>query len=77
MKLNQGNMNRIPFIMPPEPISRAFSETVAPLFGQLCANVDQSATIASLRDTLLPKLLSGALAVTDSQAIAEVSHELN
>ena len=62
-KLNQGNMNRIPFILPPPAISKAFAVTIAPLYAQIRANTDQSGTFATLRDTLLPKLLSGTLQI--------------
>ena len=60
-KLNQGNMNRIPFMLPPPEISQAFAMTIDPLFAQIRANTDQSHTLATLRDTLLPKLLSGEI----------------
>ena len=65
-KLNQGNMNRIPFICPPPEIGQAFSKTIDPLFAQIRANTEQSHTLATLRDTLLPKLLSGELSVGHS-----------
>jgi len=62
-KLNQGNMNRIEFILPPPEINRAFAKTIEPLFAQIRANTDQSRTLAILRDTLLPKLLSGEVSL--------------
>jgi type I restriction enzyme S subunit len=64
-KLNQGNMNRIPFIIPAPEIGEAFGDQIAPLFARIRANTDQSRTLATLRDTLLPKLLSGELSVED------------
>ena len=60
-KLNQGNMNRIPFMLPPPEIGQAFARTIEPLFAQIRANTEQSRTLATLRDTLLPKLLNGEL----------------
>ncbi len=62
-KLNQGNMHRIEFMLPPPEISKAFAKTIEPLFAQIRANTDQSRTLATLRDTLLPKLLSGELSI--------------
>jgi type I restriction enzyme S subunit len=44
-------------------ILKGFSDIVAPWFSKLRANSEQSRTLAALRDTLLPKLLSGAVAV--------------
>jgi type I restriction enzyme S subunit len=62
-KLNQGNMNRIPFMLAPPEIGQAFAKAIEPLFAQIRANTEQSRTLATLRDTLLPKLLSGELSV--------------
>ncbi len=64
-KLNQGNMNRIPFMLPPPEIGQAFAKTIEPLFAQIRANTEQSRTLATLRDTLLPKLLSGEVSITN------------
>jgi type I restriction enzyme S subunit len=44
-------------------ILEAFHRTSAPLFEQAEANRAQSRTLATLRDTLLPKLLSGELSM--------------
>lgn len=66
-KLNQGNMNRIPFMIPAPEIGQAFSKAIDPLFAQIRANTEQSRTLATLRDTLLPKLLSGELSVGDEE----------
>jgi type I restriction enzyme, S subunit len=64
-KLNQGNMNRIPFMLPPPEIGQAFAKAIEPLFAQIRANTDQSRTLATLRDSLLPKLLSGELSLAE------------
>lgn len=53
--------------LPNDPeILEAFHRICAPLFEQAEANRNQSRTLATLRDTLLPKLLSGELRVPDS-----------
>ena len=50
--------------LPEKPgILEAFHRTCAPLFEQAEANRIQSRTLATLRDTLLPKLLSEELSV--------------
>jgi hypothetical protein len=41
---------------------------VAPLYTQVTANLHQSRTLATLRDALLPKLLSGELPVVAATA---------
>jgi type I restriction enzyme, S subunit len=53
--------------LPNEPkILEAFHRACAPLFEQAEANRSQSRTLATLRETLLPKLLSGELSVTET-----------
>jgi len=46
-------------------IARRFNELTAPLMATIKANSHQSRTLATLRDTLLPKLLSGELSVNE------------
>jgi type I restriction enzyme S subunit len=48
-------------MIPPKPIIEAFDSQVMLLMKLQKANEDQSRTLATLRDTLLPKLLSGEL----------------
>jgi type I restriction enzyme S subunit len=50
-------------IFPPANLTAAFDRTVAPLLSQIRANLHQSCTLATLRDTLLPRLLNGELRV--------------
>lgn len=47
--------------LPPVPLLEAFEKQVGPLLAAVDANLHQSRTLATLRDTLLPKLLSGEL----------------
>lgn len=52
-------------LLAPKEVLLAFDRQVTPLFQQVHANLHQSRTLATLRDTLLPKLLSGELSVVD------------
>ncbi len=55
--------------LPNQPkILEAFHRISAPLFEQAEANRTQSRTLATLRDTLLPKLLSGELSLKEATA---------
>ena len=56
--------------VPPPAIARRFDELTAPLMAKIKANSTESRTLATLRDTLLPKLLSGELSVNESNAVA-------
>src|SRR5207248_301014 len=48
-------------LLPTPDILRAFNQQVTPLFQLLRANLYESRTLTSLRDTLLPPLLTGKL----------------
>jgi type I restriction enzyme S subunit len=47
--------------IPPPALIQAFTEMAKPMFDRINRNTEQSRTLATLRDTLLPKLLSGEL----------------
>ena len=48
-------------VIPPPPLVDAFAALAKPMFDQINRNIDQSRTLAILRDTLLPKLLRGEM----------------
>ena len=54
-------------IRPPEPLLAQFETKVGPLLERTLACRRESRTLASLRDTLLPKLISGELRVEDAE----------
>ena len=64
-KLNQRNLKAIPQVVPAGPTCRVFSRLVAPLFARLRLNTDECSVLVALRDTLLPKLISGEIRVPD------------
>ena len=53
--------------MPSAQILRIFECRTIPNMGKIKANVAESRTLAALRDTLLPKLLSGELRIKDAE----------
>jgi type I restriction enzyme, S subunit len=50
-------------VLPPRQVLEVFEKTVYPTFHRILLNTEESATLATLRDTLLPKFLSGELRV--------------
>jgi type I restriction enzyme S subunit len=61
-------------VLRPSPaIAEAFCRIVEPLRRQQADNENQSRTLAALRDTLLPKLLSGELSVASLDAKPEAA----
>lgn len=57
--------------IPPQEIMQKFQETVRPWFEMLKTNDEESQTLAEIRDTLLPKLLSGELRLGDAEKFIE------
>jgi type I restriction enzyme S subunit len=64
-KLSQARMGMTPFIFAGAAVCRAFGDAVRPFFAKLRANTDQSNMLTALRDTLLPKLVTGEIRVAD------------
>ena len=62
-----GDMARYAVVLPPDPIAKAFTEQIRPSVRRILASIHQSCTLAALRDTLLPKLISGELRVKDAE----------
>jgi len=50
-------------LVPTSDAIEAYTDIVAPAYGRIADNVDQNETLSSLRDTLLPKLISGELRI--------------
>ena len=60
-------------IVPSEPILKATRTIVEPLVDRVVANNLESRTLHTLRDTLLPKLLSGEVRVKQAEKMMEAS----
>lgn len=56
-------------VQPPEPLLGELETMAGPIMMRVLANERQSNTLAALRDTLLPKLISGELRVADVERI--------
>lgn len=61
---NIAYMNSI--VIPSNEILKRFDAAVMPLFKLIHLNIEQSRTLAAIRDTLLPKLISGEIRVPDA-----------
>lgn len=66
-----ADMKRLQVCRPPKEVLAAFDRLIAPIFDKAFANTIESQTLAKLRDTLLPKLLSGELAAHELQSLKE------
>ena len=68
-----GEMARYPVVIPSANIGEAFSAQIRSAIDRIIASIHESRTLAALRDTLLPKLISGEIRVKDAGKIAEVA----
>ena len=66
-KINQANLRSIQVVIPPEHTLREYNDLVEPLFSLFRANEEECKTFTALRDTLLPKLMSGEIDVSAVQ----------
>lgn len=66
-KINQANLRSIQVVIPPEHTLREYNDLVEPLFSLFRANEEECKTLTALRDSLLPKLMSGELDVSAIQ----------
>lgn len=57
------SVKAIALVMPPVDLQRTFDQVVGPLFDRARCSSVESRTLAAVRDTLLPELLSGELRV--------------
>ncbi len=62
-RTNWGDISSFKIALPPKSIAASFTRIIHPMLDRIHANLHQSRTLATLRDTLLPKLLSGELSV--------------
>ena len=60
-----------PTVIPPEPIAAEYKLVLDPLMARMKANVHEAQTLATLRDTLLPRLISGQLRLPEAEALLE------
>lgn len=72
-EISKQNFRPILVELPPKELMAAFTAKVAPLYAKITANLQQSRTLATLRDALLPKLISGELRVEGAERLVEVA----
>ena len=52
-------------IIPPRELIETYTRLAAPVFQRVASNLTQSQALAAIRDTLLPKLMSGEIRLRD------------
>jgi type I restriction enzyme, S subunit len=65
--LNVRNIPRLRSVVPPQPVLEAFERVCRPLRTKMEHNQEENLTLTALRDTLLPKLLSGEIRLREAE----------
>lgn len=68
-EISKSNFRPIPVVVPSEPVLARYAQSAESLYRQMAENERESRSLAQLRDTLLPKLISGELRVADAERI--------
>ena len=63
LNLNTGNFSRIKTIIPKQTIIEYFHELVTPIMERMLSNLRENISLCEIRDSLLPRLISGKLLV--------------
>ena len=69
------SVSYLPLVVPPPNIQKAFQKSVGRFDERIKGNKGESRTLATLRDTLLPKLLSGEITVDEVEPQPEAGLE--
>lgn len=70
-RIQNEALGRYPIVVPSDSVAQAFGRLVSAVQSSIAANDGQAQTLASLRDTLLPRLISGQLRLPEAQHLIE------
>ena len=69
--LSTGRFKELPILRANEQIRTAFSKIVRPMLQRIELSQEEISTLSQLRDTLLPRLISGELRIPDAEKFLE------
>ena len=70
-RIQNDVLGRYPIAVPPPALADAFGQVVSGLQSTIAANHATAQTLSTLRDTLLPRLISGQLRVPETESQIE------
>nr|WP_273207716.1 restriction endonuclease subunit S [Marinobacter subterrani] len=73
-EISKKNFRPIPFLVPGKGILEAFNEQAEAIYSRILLTSEQTDALTKLRDTLLPKLLSGELRIPEAEKHIEEGH---
>jgi len=69
--ITRSTFSGVPVVVPPPRLRHAFEAVARPMADLMLANQQQLATLAAIRDALLPRLMSGEIRVKDAERFLE------
>jgi type I restriction enzyme S subunit len=75
--LGKNDIDRFKVVLPNTVVLRKFADVTDPLYMQLVANKQYIQNLSKLRDTLLPRLISGQIRLADTKEQIEVAIALS
>jgi type I restriction enzyme S subunit len=70
-EISKKSFKPISVVVPTGEVLSAYQKLVKPLYDAITSNARQNEQLSSLRDTLLPKLLSGEIELGTSEELVE------
>ncbi len=70
MEISKRNFRPITAVIPSQQVLRCFMQVVEPMHKRIVSSLHQIQQLVDLRDSLLPKLVSGELVVAEAERIA-------
>ncbi|KYD29051.1 restriction endonuclease subunit S [Geobacillus sp. B4113_201601] len=70
-KINQKNLKSIPFLLPPQNVRQEFNKNIKNLYEKILINNKENVQLETIRNYLLPRLLSGEIDVSQAEKQVE------
>ena len=67
-RVNWKDLAAYPIVIPPKRIAAEYAQAIEPMLARMKSNVHEAQTLATLRDTLLPRLVSGVLRLDEAKS---------
>ena len=72
-RTNWGDLARYSLVLPTTRVAEAFNSTIAPMVSKIHRHIEEIETLTEMRDTLLPKLMSGEVRVREAEKTVEAA----
>ncbi len=77
LEISKSNFRPIPIITPPGSVFKAFGHLAKPIYQKLVNNEHETRNLGIIRDSLLPRLISGELRTKESKPIVKKVEVIN